>query len=190
MNSLLKFFTLGLLFFTFFACKEASKGAANDKSGSQVTADSVAIAEVVHSFYKWYEANGEALANTIFVKGGKSTTIDNVKFDEYFALLAKSGYLSQVFIDTERAEFKNLEATNWKTENVDEEPISGLDYDRFLCSQEMEDFDLLTTAPVSIQKVGTDKVTALLMISDDYQAKKFELVKENGKWLIAKFICE
>ena len=124
----------------------------------------------------------------IFVNG-LPTTIDNVKFDKYFAIIAKSGYFSQLYIDAERAKFKNLEATTWKNENSDEEPLSGYDYNLFLCSQEIEDFKLLTTAPVEVQGLGTEKVTAILDL-EDYTAKKFELVKENGKWLISRILCE
>lgn len=179
-----KLFVVCLALASFFACQEAPKNNATGDSKAELAA----ITDVVHNFYKWYETGADGMSSIIFVKGGLPTTIDNVKFDKYFAIIAKSGYFSQLYIDAERAKFKNLEATTWKNENSDEEPLSGYDYDLFLCSQEIEDFKLLTTAPLEVQGLGTEKVTAILDL-EDYTAKKFELVKENGKWLISKITC-
>ncbi len=190
MKSAPNFIALFLAFFVFFACNEAPKTPQADKVGAKADTELAAIIGVVHNFYKWYETNGGALADINFVKGGKSTTIIEAKLDEYFAFLEKSGCISKAFSDSERAYFKNLEATDWKNANADEEPITGLDYDRFLCSQDVEDFKLLTAAPVSAQGLGTEKAEAVLLLPDGYQSKKLELVKENGKWLISKFICE
>lgn len=187
MNTFTKILSICFALSTFLAC--GTEGAPTDKGGSQDDPDLIAVTEVVHNFYKWYENNGDTLSRIDFVKGGKPTTIDDTKLDEYLALLAKSGYIGKTYVDAERAYFKNLEATAWKNENADEEPITGLDYDRFLCSQEIEDFKLLTTAPVTAQGLGTVKITATLEIQE-YLPKKFELVKENSKWLIAKIICE
>lgn len=185
MQSISKFFTLCLLLSAFIACNEAPKNAAVTPAQT----DEAAITEAVHNFYKWYEVNAGALADLFFVKPGNPATIDQAKMDEHYAILAKSGCFSQTYIDAEKAYFKNLEATDWKTEDVNEGPLTGLDYDRFLCSQEMEDFKLLTTAPVSVQGLGTEKVTARMSLGE-YQDKKYEMVKENGKWLISKVICE
>lgn len=178
------------------ACKETPKdNSASDQQAETVenkvdsTAELAAITNTVHNFYKWYETNAEGLFNINFVKGGKATTIDNAKFDEYFALLAKCGDLSKTFIEEEKAFYKNLEATVWKNQNADEEPITGLDYDRFVCSQDMEDYKLLTTAPVTVKNWGNEKVLVAIELKD-YAIKKFELVKENGQWLISRLICE
>lgn len=181
---------------SFLACKDTPKdNEATDQPIGTVeikvdsTAELAAITNTVHNFYKWYETNAEGLFNIHFVKGGKSTTIDITKFDEYFALLANCIQLSKTFIDREKAYYKNLEATAWKNENADEEPVTGLDYDRFLCSQEMEDYKLLTTSPVTVKNWGNEKVAVAIELKD-YATKSFELEKENGHWLISKLICE
>jgi hypothetical protein len=41
---------------------------------------------------------------------------------------------------------------------------------------------------VEVQGLGTEKVTAIMDL-EDYTDKKFELVKDNGKWLISKITC-
>lgn len=171
------------------AAQTTTEPAANESTTTN--SDQAAINDVIHNFYKWYEANMEAVVNIGYVKGGKSTTLIPAKLDEYYALIKQSNCISQAYVDADRAYLQNLEATTWKSENVEEEPLSGLDYDRFFCAQ---DFDIAfwETAPVSVQGPGTDKVLATMSGNEggSPREQQFELVKENGKWLIAKIICE
>jgi protein involved in sex pheromone biosynthesis len=191
MSTFKKVFIFSLLLSTLFACNETSKDTAaeGEDANAQDDTDLVAVTDVVHNFYKWYYANTAALMKINFLKGGASTTIDDAKLDEYLGFVAQSGYVSQIYLESEKAALKELEATAWKNENVEEEPLSGLDYDRFLCSQDMEELQILTASPVTAEGLGTDKITATLDI-ENYVPKKLELVKENGKWLISKFVCE
>jgi len=187
-----------LAVFSCFSCKNTSSpntapttAEPTGKGGSQDELDRVAINNVIHNFYKWYEANEKALVDINYIKGGKSSTLDHPKLDAYFALLSKSGYIGQAYIDSERAYLKNLEATAWKHENVEEETLTGLDYARLFCAQDW-DIAFWKTAPITAQGLGTEKVTAM-MTGEEGSVKreqKFELVKENGKWVIAKIVCD
>jgi hypothetical protein len=193
------FLLLSMIAFGFFACTESPKPNETATStheptgngGSQDDPDLVAIDEAIHGFYKWYEANMNTLANINYVKGGKSSTLDNAQLEAYYALLLKSGFISQAYVDADRAYLKNLEATAWKSENVEEEPITGLDYDRLFCAQDF-DINFWVSAPVAAEGLGTDQALAT-MTGDEggsERSQKFELKKENGKWLIAKILCE
>ncbi len=162
-----------------------------DNGGSQDDPDLVAIDAAIHGFYKWYETNMNNLANINYVKGGKSTTLDNAGLDAYYAKLKESGFISQAYIDGDKAFLKNLEATAWKNEDVNEGPLTGLDYDRFFCAQDY-DMAFWTAAPVTTEGLGTDKATATMSGTEagGPRSQQFEVVKENGKWLIAKIVCQ
>lgn len=162
-----------------------------DNGGSQDDPDLVAIDSTIHGFYAWIEANGASLSDINYVKTGKPATLDAAKLAAYFERLKQSGYISQAYVDNETAYLKNLEATAWKTQDVSEEPLTGLDYDRFTCAQDA-DFTFWKTAPVSADGLGTDRSTATMsgMEGGSERTQQFELVKENGKWLISKILCE
>lgn len=132
-----------------------------------------------------------AIVNINYIKAGKSTTLDPVQLDAYYDLLKKSSFVSQSYIDSDRAYLKNLEATAWKNENVEEGPLTGLDFDRFFCAQDY-DMAFWTTAPVSVEGLGSAKVMAIMSGTEggSPREQRFEMVKDNGKWLIAKIVCE
>lgn len=161
-----------------------------DMGGSQDDPDLVAINDAIHGFYAWYEANVARLTIN-FVKSGKPATLDNAKLDAYFAQLKQSGFISQAYVDNETAYLKNLEATVWKNEDNNEAPLSGLDYDRLMCAQD-GDYNFWKNAPVAADGLGTNKASATMSGDEggSPREQKFEMVKENGKWLIAKIICE
>jgi hypothetical protein len=190
-------FLLIFLAVSALACKEktASTGSTatnelTDNGGSQDHPDLVAINEVIHNFYKWYETNEKALQEITYVKGGKSTTLDQTKLDAYHALLKSSGCISQSYIDADRAYLKNLEATAWKTENFEETPLTGLDFERLFCAQDW-DIEQWKTAPIAADGLETDKSVATMSTEEGGSLhQRFELVKENGKWLISSIICE
>ncbi|MEZ4772706.1 MAG: DUF3828 domain-containing protein [Bacteroidia bacterium] len=191
MKYLLIFF---LAFSLLLSCNNAtstSQNVSTDTGGLQDDPDLVAIDACIHGFYQWYETNMNTLANIAYVRSGKPATLDNANLDEYYAKLKQSGFISQVYIDGDRAYLKNLEATYWKDEDVTEQPLSGLDYDRFFCGQ---DYDIVfwTTAPVAADGLGTNQATATLsgVEWDMERTQKFEMVRENGKWRIAKILCE
>lgn len=162
-----------------------------DDGGSQDHPDLVEINDVIHQFYTWYESNAERIAKINYIKSGKPATLDNAKLDAYHAQLLTSGSLSQVYIDGDRAYLKNLEGTAWKNENVEEEPLTGLDFDKFYCAQD-SDINFWKTAPVTADGLGTAKSTAIMsgMEGGSPREQQFEMLKENGKWKIAKIVCK
>ena len=169
----------------------ATTEAPADNGNLKAEADLVEITNAIHNFYAWYDSNVEALSNINFLKGsGKSTTIDEAKLNAYHEALRNSGSISQAYLDSDKAYLKNLEATAWKTENVEETPLTGYDYDLFFCAQDW-DIAFWKTAPVVAEGLGTDKVSATMSgeESGGPREQKFELVKENGKWLISRIIC-
>ncbi len=181
--------------FTFFSCKNTPSTQTGQTTGNLTDSgisqeDRVAINDVIHNFYKWYEGSMETVAGFEYVKGGKSSTLVQEQLDAYYALLLKSGFISQEYIDDDRDFLKNLEATAWKNENVNEEPLTGLDYDRFFCAQDWE-INYWTTSPVSAVDLGKGRVQATMTGTEggSPREQKFELKKENGKWLIVRIVC-
>jgi Protein of unknown function (DUF3828) len=186
-----------LVLTSFFACKDAPKNTINtptdkmaevpaDKGGAQNNTDSVAITDVVHNFYKWYEAfaNDDKRRIDYLNSKGKATKLDNTKLTTYHAELMKSGFISKVYIDNDVAYLKKYEAEWTKNkENNNDGPLSGLDFDRVFCGQDW-DIKAYTTGAVKAEGLGTNQVKATV------EGSKIELVKENGKWLIAKIVCE
>jgi hypothetical protein len=102
----------------------------------------------------------------------------------YHAELMKSGFISKVYSDNDVAYLKKHEAEWQKSkENVNDGPLSGLDFDRVFCGQDW-DIKAYTTGAVKAEGLGTNQVKATV------EASKMELIKENGKWLISKIVCE
>lgn len=189
------FLLFTLAAFTFFSCKNTPSTQTGQTTGKPTDSgisqeDRVAINDFIHNFYKWYEGSMETVSGFEYVKGGKSSTLVQEQLDAYYALLLKSGFISQEYIDDDRDFLKNLEATAWKNENVNEEPLTGLDYDRFFCAQDWE-INYWTTSPVSAVDLSKDRVQATMTGTEggSPREQKFELKKENGKWLIVKIIC-
>jgi hypothetical protein len=186
-----------LVLTSFFACKDAPKNTTNtptdkmaeaptDKGGAQNNTDSVAITDVVHNFYKWYEAFANDAKRRIdyLNSKGKATKLDNTKLAAYHAEMTKSGFISKAYIDNDVAYLKKYEAEWTKNkENNNDGPLSGLDFDRVFCGQDW-DIKVYTTGAVKAEGLGTNQVKATV------EGSKIELVKENGKWLISKIICE
>lgn len=182
MNTLTKIICICLVFFTFFACNDAPKDAATDKGDSQNDADSVAVTEVVHNFYKWY-ASGITPIEYIDSKG-EASKLDTAKVTAYHAQMTSSGFISKAYIDNDMAYLKKHEAI-WQEnkENGNEGVLSGEDADRVFCGQDWDE-KAYTSGVVKIDGLGTNQVNA------NIETSKLELVKENGKWLISKITCE
>jgi hypothetical protein len=186
-----------LVLTSLFACKEAPKNTADtpsdkmaevptDKGGTQDDGDLVAVTDVIHGFYQWYEAftNDDKRRIEYVDSKGKTSKLDNPKLAAFHAELMKSGFISKVYLDNDMAYLKKYEAEWQKNkENNNDGPLSGLDYDRVFCGQ---DWDIIafTTGAIEAEGLGTNQVKATV------EASKIELVKENGKWLISKISCE
>ena len=179
------------------ACKESPKQVTTTETpttqpqpanagGSQNDADLKAITDVVHNFYKWYESfqSDEKRQIDFLDSKSKVTKLIPAKVAAFHAELMKSGFLSQAYIDNDMAYLKKYEAEWLKNkENNNDGPLSGLDYDRVICGQD-GDLKAFQTKSLKVEGLGTNQVKAAI------EASKLELVKENGKWLISKIICE
>ncbi len=174
------------------ACQEkASPSGAKHNGSSQDDPDLIAINEVIHGFYTWYsEFQEDEKKNIVFTKSKAGhLLLDMPKLEQYFSNIKASGFISDELINNEIAALKQCEKL-WKNESSDEPP-SCLDYDRFFCAQDW-DLAFWTKAPVGAEGLGTNKVTATMSSGEgeSLQEQKFDLRKENGKWLIAKIYCE
>lgn len=144
----------------------------------------------IHGFYTWYEAFQKDSTRYIdFVDaGGKHLKLDTARLDAYLAEFRAAGFVGQEFIDSQRAFYKSCEKL-WQNEPKDEPP-SCLDADPYFCAQDW-DLAFWTTAPVFIVLSG-DRAAATMrgMEGGSSQEHDFEMVKENGKWVIAKIECD
>ncbi len=193
------FLFIFLATFTLLSCKNTptpDAGAATEEvsqdNGSDNDPDLLAITDVIHNFYKWFNTNGATMQEIDYVKPGRSTTLDMERLAAYHAQLKQSNCISQAYIDGDLAYLKNLEATAWKTEDVRETPLTGLDSERLFCAQDW-DINYWMTAPVYVEGLGLGAEKAIAKLSGDEggspRVQDFEVVKENGKWLISKIIC-
>jgi len=174
-----KLFVICLALASFFACQEAPK---NNAPGDP-KAELAAITDVVHSFYKWYPPAGIERIEYVDFEG-EFSKLDMAKVAAYHAEMMKSGFLSQAYIDNDLAYLKKYEAIWAKNkENGNEGPLSGYDYDRVYCGQDWDPKEYTTGTP-EVELIGTDQAKVAVGSSN------LELVKENGKWLIAKISCE
>lgn len=196
-----KLFFLLFAFSFLLACNEAPTNnaettttteAPTDNGGSQDDPDLVAITNVIHEFYAWYDSfQRDSTRNIIFTdeKKGKHLVLDMPKLDQYLNNLKASGFISDAFIADEKLLWKKCEVL-WQKEELGDVP-SCVDADRFFCAQDW-DMEFWTKAPVSAERLGTDKVNATLSGQEGgvEHTQKFELKKENGKWLITKIECD
>ncbi|HOY20441.1 MAG TPA: hypothetical protein PLC89_24225 [Haliscomenobacter sp.] len=165
----------GFALASLFACKEAPKNSA--------PTDKAAITDVVQNFYNWYPPAGIERIEYVDSEG-EFSKLDMANVAAYHALMMKSGFLSQAYIDNDLAYLKQYEAI-WATdkENNNEAPLSGYDYDRVYCGQDWDPKEYTTGTP-KVDLLGTNQAKVTV------GASKLELVKENGKWLISKISCE
>lgn len=172
----------------FSAC---GKSNTTDTSTSTVTNDSTAVAAVIHGFYKWYDhfITNDAINYNITDNGGAHLTLNQEALDAYLATIKKSGFVNDAFIQGEYAYYKKCEQL-WQNEDKEDVP-SGMDADKYFCAQDY-DIAFYTEAPIRIQSLGADKISATMYNTDtEYPMERhFELQKENGKWYISKIECD
>lgn len=172
-----------------FACKQEGNTSSTAQTTSTRTADSTAIADAVHGFYKWYGAFwADHSKNVAFTNDkGKTMKLDQTKFDAYFSHFKKSGFISSDFIANEAAYYKDCE-TLWAKEDKNE-VLSCLDADRYFCSQEEPDVKFYEKTAIEIRTLSGDKAVVLTASKDGNIPLRIELKKENSKWLISKAGC-
>lgn len=164
------------------ACQNTGESASASKEAAK--SDSLAIADALHGFFKWYEENNERLNTIRFVDNtGEHLKLDEEKLNEYLAEFDKSGFVSKGFTEDEKKFYKTCSAF-WKNEPIDEVP-TGLGADRYYCAQDF-------VAPYSTGKVTSvidgDHADATLAL-DETSKFHFSMIRENGKWLLDKTGC-
>jgi Protein of unknown function (DUF3828) len=147
-----------------------------------------AITESLHRFFKWYTAQEVRLGKINYVnEKGKHLALDEKELKRYLAELKKSGFVSDELLANE-TKFLRACAKVWQTESKDEVP-TGLGADRFLCAQ---DFVAPYETGAVTSTVNGDKAAATLTLTGEMGEKsafQFDMVKVNGKWLLAKLGC-
>ena len=191
----MKQFSLVTLAVTLFfaACnnKEVKKSSASAETNTAVvntTAESLAIAEALHGFFTWYDANETRLGKIEYVNDkGKHLVLDEKQLMLYHAEVKKSGFVSDDFIADEK-KFYQACSKAWANERKDEVP-TGLDANRYHCAQ---DFMAPYNIGVVTSIINGDRADAVLTLSAGNAKSdfKFEMKKENGKWLLSKIGCD
>jgi len=185
-------FLLGIILFV--SCENtAPKNSvmAETKTAALVPSDSVAITDALHNFYTWYDANSVRLGKTynFAIEGGAHTMLDEKQLQLFLAEIKKSGVVSDELIADETKFFQAC-AKIWQTEDKDA-VNTGLESDRFLCAQDY--IAPYNTGAVS-SVINGNRAQATLALKGtmpgDTNSFKFEMKKENGKWLLAKLGCD
>ncbi|MEY3443141.1 MAG: hypothetical protein RLZZ519_1422 [Bacteroidota bacterium] len=166
------------------------KNAATSGSVENTTAaDSVAkpaadAGETVLQFLKWYNQNEMALGKIEKVKmvEGEPYTINKAGTEEYLAKLKGSGFIADAYLESERADFAELEKGFLANSEFDGPP-SGFDYDRVLLAQDWNDLD---QAKIVSKEQGAKEATVVAEIGGQL---KFTLVSaDESTWLIAAIV--
>ena len=189
-----QFSLLALVATLFFAAcnnKDAAKSAASAETKTVVantTADSLAIADALHGFFTWFDANETRLEKIEYVNDkGKHLVLDEKQLMLYHAEVKKSGFVSDDFIADEK-KFYQACSKAWANERKDEVP-TGLDANRYHCAQ---DFMAPYNTGAVTSTINGDHADAVLTLSAGTAKSdfKFEMKKENGKWLLSKINCD
>ena len=139
---------------------------------------------VIHGFYTWYGPFAETTEIDFVDDAGAHLMLDTLKLDAYLGKFRATGFVGEAFMQGQKAFYRNCEKL-WQNEPKDEPP-SCLDADPYFCAQ---DWDLAswTKAPVTVDLSGEEASAAM---EADTRVHHFNLVKENGKWVISKLGCD
>jgi Protein of unknown function (DUF3828) len=171
-----------------FACQEKKPV---ETAAPSPSADSAAVAEVIHGFYSWYDGfiRNENIRIDFVNDKGPHLTLDSAKFDAYYIHFIRTGFVSREFALNEYAFFQKCEQL-WQNEPIGDVP-SCLDADKYFCAQDW-DLNFWTQSPVRIAATGENQLKATLYASDanGLMERSFVLKKEDGKWVIATVECD
>lgn len=187
-------FSILLAVIFFISCENTlpKNGAvAENKSAVSAPPDSIAIADAIHNFYTWYDANSIRLGKTynFTVEGGAHTTLDEKQLQLFFADIKKSGFVSDELIADE-TKFYQACAKIWQTEDKDE-INTGLESERFLCAQDyIAPYNTGTVTSIINGNRAQTTLTLTGSMPGETNAFTYEMKKENGKWLLAKLGCD
>lgn len=172
------------------ACGQTAKSSVEQHKVS-VNADSLGMADAIHTFFKWYGENQEQLNQKMdFINTtGKHATLDLSLLARYLGEYSKSGAICSEFIQNETVFYRACSLA-WANEDP-KDMLTGFEADRYYCSQD-EDASEFLSAAISSQITG-DRATVQLLLKPDGPnggPRSFEMKKENGKWLLSKNLCE
>jgi hypothetical protein len=179
---------LGMLASLLAACGDGPTASA--KPVADRSQDSIAITEAVHNFYKWYNANGEQLGYDFVKVEGERVVFDEAKLMERLSRFKESGAVSEFFIQNELAFYRTC-ARRWAVEKPGD-VLPGMEMDKYYCAQD-GDFEAFATDPVHITHWHPKRAVARLTFKDpapNGPHRDFELLKEDGKWLIVLVACD
>ncbi|MBX7242232.1 MAG: YbjP/YqhG family protein [Bacteroidia bacterium] len=182
---------LFVIFALILVLSSCQKQAQSNSDSKQTKPDSAEIAGVIHGFYQWYGTYAENPNQAVdFTKVvNNHLTLDMPMLEKYLAQIKSSGFVSDEFLNSDRAFYQKCEKF-WAKESSEEVP-TGMDADKYFCAQDW-DINYWTKSPVRIKPINADKVAATLygIQAEASFEQNFELKKENGKWLISKIECD
>jgi|GEM_PF-2021402 hypothetical protein len=167
---------------------------ADKASLANISLDTLPVNRVM-DFLQWYAIHLPALNKIEMVNtaaNGDSTKFYSVNFpgtEKYLSEMSSSGFVSNVYLDSQRAYFKRCNDSLLKNTQNDGPPY-GFDYDLVMFSQEYdEDLAHLEKARIKFQEVKGNTATLTLTFSTKQQLQ-FSLKKKGGKWMIEKIDAE
>lgn len=173
----------------FFACNASTetKIKTHPLSESLVTeessSDTIAMIETVKGFLKWYKENYKQANSFGFTYQDKQGNyhVSISQGEEYLNFLKSSAYISDKYVDAWLKYFKDK--AQYLEENLQNEgPPEGFEFDLVLITQEPE-LVLNEINNLQFAVSENDGSKAILQIAGQF-GYDFELIKENGKWMI------
>jgi len=174
-----------------WACASGDKKAQSEKAvAPAANADSIGMADALHTFFKWYGETGQQLITKInFVNTtAKHPTIDLSILARYLGEFSRSGVVSIEFIQNETIFYRACSRA-WEDENSGE-VLTGFDADRYYCQQDGDPKEFLT-AGINYKMDGEYALVQLMLDPNGPNGgpRDFEMRKENGKWVLSKNGC-
>lgn len=144
---------------------------------------------IIINFLKWYEKNKKLLHKNRIVKGGgvvgSNYYISSMNKEKYLYELSKSGYLSNIYIDSLN-EYLERCNQNLKKYPQNDGPIQGLESDIVMKAQDylgiIENLDSATIESISKYNNSED----IILTFAKYYKMSFTITKYNKRWQIDK----
>jgi len=180
-----------LLILLLVACADRNKNVEVAKPATpNINLDSAGMAETIHTFYKWYGEAGKQLITKInFVNTeAKHPRLDLGILGKYLGEFAKSGAICTEFIQNETVFYRAC-GLAW-AEQKSGDILTGFEVDRYYCQQDADPAEFLT-AGTSYKMDGEYAIVQLMLDPKGPNGgpRDFEMKKQNGRWLLSKYIC-
>lgn len=172
------------------ACKSKSESNLTNYTSGDTTIhkvfanDTLALQETVKAFLMWYKTN-YTQANSFGLtyqdkQGNYNVALGNC--DLYLNFLKSSGYISDTYMGLWKKYFED-KAIYLKENLSSEGPPEGFEFDLVLITQEPE--LVLNTINDKLFAVVENSGTKAVLQMGGEEGYDFDMVKENGKWMIA-----